>query len=47
MDIAAGHAILMAAGGAVRTPDGSPIQYGMKKGDYIVPKFVAWGPEQF
>jgi 3'(2'), 5'-bisphosphate nucleotidase len=46
-DIAAGHAILMAAGGSVRTPEGTPIQYGMKKGDYIVPKFIAWGPEQF
>jgi 3'(2'), 5'-bisphosphate nucleotidase len=46
-DIAAGHAILMAAGGSVRTPDGSPIQYGKKKGDYLVPKFIAWGAEQF
>ena len=30
-DIAAGHAILVAAGGKVVTPDGSPLTYGTKE----------------
>lgn len=42
-DIAAGHAILMAAGGSVRTPEGYPIHYGKKKEDYEVPNFIAAG----
>lgn len=40
-DIAAGHAILLAAGGAVRTPAGSPLRYG--HADLRVPAFVASG----
>lgn len=42
-DIAAGHAILMAAGGAVKTPDGRPLQYGKRKEDYLVENFIASG----
>lgn len=45
-DIAAGHAILMAAGGSVRTPEGYPLHYGKKKEDYEVPTFIAAGWEQ-
>lgn len=41
-DIAAGHAVLMAAGGAVRTVDGMPLQYG--KPGFDNPHFVAAGP---
>jgi 3'(2'), 5'-bisphosphate nucleotidase len=42
-DIAAGHAILEAAGGAVTTPDGTPLIYGDSNEGFIVPSFVAWG----
>jgi 3'(2'), 5'-bisphosphate nucleotidase len=40
-DIAAGHAILLAAGGRMVAPDGSPIVYG--SADHIVPAFLAFG----
>lgn len=40
-DIAAGHAILVAAGGSMTAPDGSPIAYGSQEG--LVPAFMAWG----
>lgn len=40
-DIAAGHALLTAAGGAVRKPDGGELRYGC--GDFRVPAFVAFG----
>ncbi|MBX3549724.1 MAG: 3'(2'),5'-bisphosphate nucleotidase CysQ [Xanthobacteraceae bacterium] len=46
-DIAAGHAILMAAGGSVKTPDGSPLHYGKRKEDYEVESFIASGGAQF
>lgn len=46
-DIAAGHAILMAAGGSVRAPDGTPLYYGKKKDDYKVTSFIAFGGAQF
>lgn len=42
-DIAAGHAILMAAGGAVRSPEGTPLHYGKRKDDYEVKSFIAFG----
>lgn len=41
-DIAAGHVVLAAAGGAVRTLDGVPLQYG--KPGFDNPHFVAVGP---
>jgi 3'(2'), 5'-bisphosphate nucleotidase len=40
-DIAAGHAILEAAGGSMSAPDGSPLAYGT--GELLVPAFLAWG----
>lgn len=40
-DIAAGHAILDCAGGAVLTLDGKPVHYECP-GDCINPPFVAW-----
>jgi len=40
-DIAAGHAVLLAAGGDVRKPDGGRLQYG--QGDFHVPAFIAFG----
>ena len=40
-DTAAGHAILLAAGGSIETPDGKPLGYG--KPDYLNGEFVAYG----
>jgi 3'(2'), 5'-bisphosphate nucleotidase len=40
-DIAAGHAILKAAGGSVTAPDGKPVVYGSN--DLLIPAFLAWG----
>lgn len=40
-DIAAGHAVLAAAGGSVRTLDGAPMRYG--KAGFENPHFVASG----
>jgi len=42
-DIAAGHAIITAAGGLVTTPSGMPLRYGRAEQDFKVPGFVAWG----
>jgi 3'(2'), 5'-bisphosphate nucleotidase len=40
-DIAAGHAILNAAGGSVTALDGASLVYGSN--DLLIPAFVAWG----
>ena len=40
-DIAAGHAVLTAAGGGIVTVDGAPFLYG--KADFRNPHFVAFG----
>lgn len=40
-DTAAGHAIVLAAGGRVEQPDGSPFTYGAD--DFYNGPFVAWG----
>ena len=40
-DIAAGHAILKAAGGGVTAPDGSPLHYATP--DLLIPAFIASG----
>ncbi len=42
-DIAAGHALLVAAGGTMTAPDGSALVYGTKAPNFLVPAFVAWG----
>jgi 3'(2'), 5'-bisphosphate nucleotidase len=42
-DIAAGCAILTAAGGAVTAPDGSPLRFGRREEKFLVPGFLAWG----
>jgi 3'(2'), 5'-bisphosphate nucleotidase len=44
-DIAAGHAVLLAAGGDVRKPDGSAMRYGegYAEGKYLVQAFIATG----
>ncbi len=42
-DIAAGHAILAAAGGAVTAPDGAPLHYGKIAAGFVNTDYVAWG----
>ena len=42
-DIAAGHAILEAAGGTVADSRGHPLSFGQRKGNFAVPEFIAWG----
>ncbi len=42
-DIAAGHAILRAAGGDVTEPDGTALRYGKVGEHYYNGDFVAWG----
>lgn len=42
-DVAAGQAVLTAAGGIVMTPQGGPMAYGRTAEKFRVPAFVAWG----
>ncbi len=42
-DVAAGQALVVAAGGAVTSPNGSPLPYGRAAADFRVPAFIAWG----
>ena len=44
-DIAAGCAILAAAGGVVTDPHGQPLRFG-SGGKFLVPGFIAWGDPQ-
>jgi 3'(2'), 5'-bisphosphate nucleotidase len=40
-DVAAGHAVVLAAGGIVTTPRGAPLTY--RPDDYMVRGYIAWG----
>jgi 3'(2'), 5'-bisphosphate nucleotidase len=42
-DIAAGLAILAAAGGKVTAPDGAQLRFGRRSEEFLVPGFIAWG----
>ena len=42
-DVAAGHAVLTAAGGVLTAPDGAALGYGQIGRNFRVPAFVAWG----
>ncbi len=44
-DVAAGHAVLAAAGGTVVSPGGSEFSYGKREAGYRNEAFVAWGGE--
>ncbi|MCP2669718.1 3'(2'),5'-bisphosphate nucleotidase CysQ [Maricaulaceae bacterium EIL42A08] len=44
-DTAAGHAVLVAAGGRVTDPDGSPFRYAKTDTGYLNGSFIAWGYE--
>lgn len=42
-DVAAGHAVVVAAGGKVTDAQGGPLRYGTGRSDFILPEFIAWG----
>jgi 3'(2'), 5'-bisphosphate nucleotidase len=42
-DIAAGQAVVTAAGGKVTDETGAPLRFGERRDSFIVPAFVAWG----
>ena len=41
-DVAAGHAVVTAAGGKVTDSKGAALRFGLRK-DFLVPEFIAWG----
>lgn len=42
-DVAAGHALVTAAGGKVTDASGGPLRFGEGNEGFIVPAFIAWG----
>jgi 3'(2'), 5'-bisphosphate nucleotidase len=42
-DIAAGHAVVTAAGGKVTDAKGQDLRFGEGRDGFIVPEFIAWG----
>ena len=42
-DIAAGHALVTAAGGKITDVQGAALQFGKRRDSFIVPEFIAWG----
>ena len=42
-DVAAGHAIVTAAGGKITDAQGADLQFGKGSPSFIVPEFIAWG----
>jgi 3'(2'), 5'-bisphosphate nucleotidase len=42
-DVAAGHAVIAAAGGVVTKPDDAPLTYGQVAANFRIPAFIAWG----
>jgi 3'(2'), 5'-bisphosphate nucleotidase len=42
-DVAAGHAVVTAAGGKVTDSTGAVLRFGAGLKDFIVPEFIAWG----
>jgi 3'(2'), 5'-bisphosphate nucleotidase len=42
-DVAAGHAVVTAAGGRVTDASGADLRFGIGHGGFIVPEFIAWG----
>lgn len=42
-DVAAGHAVVTAAGGKVTDSAGTALHFGRSGKDFIVPEFIAWG----
>ena len=42
-DVAAGHALVTAAGGTITQPEGGMLRYGDAASDFRIPAFIAWG----
>jgi 3'(2'), 5'-bisphosphate nucleotidase len=42
-DVAAGHAVLTAAGGKVTDGKGGALRFGETRDSFLVPQFIAWG----
>jgi 3'(2'), 5'-bisphosphate nucleotidase len=42
-DVAAGHAVVTAAGGKVTDSRGAELHFGLGRENFIVPEFIAWG----
>jgi 3'(2'), 5'-bisphosphate nucleotidase len=42
-DVAAGHALVTAAGGTMTLPGGGMLRYGDAASDFRIPAFIAWG----
>ncbi|UGA41441.1 3'(2'),5'-bisphosphate nucleotidase CysQ [Bradyrhizobium quebecense] len=42
-DVAAGHAVVVAAGGKVTDSKGRQLHFGLGREDFLVPEFIAWG----
>ena len=42
-DVAAGHAVVAAAGGRITDSKGAALHFGSGAKDFIVPEFIAWG----
>ena len=42
-DVAAGHAIVTAAGGKVTDAEGAELRFGQRRDGFVVPEFIAWG----
>lgn len=42
-DVAAGHALIAAAGGIVTTQEGTALSFGRAAEKFLIPEFIAWG----
>ena len=42
-DVAAGCAVVTAAGGKVTDSSGAEVRFGQNRKDFIIPEFIAWG----
>ena len=42
-DVAAGHAIVTAAGGKITDGNGKGLRFGEQREGFIIPEFIAWG----
>ena len=42
-DVAAGHAVVTAAGGKITDSKGAALCFGEMREDFLVPEFIAWG----
>jgi 3'(2'), 5'-bisphosphate nucleotidase len=42
-DVAAGHAVIAAAGGRITDSNGAALRFGTGRKDFIIPEFIAWG----